>query len=246
MQPSTVRNAYTLLNFGSWANGGSGENPYIQLLPTTNSAEARNDFITARMGGTDSTNAPQFALLPASQQQHSPVSEEEKKEMYQELVLSRWPYILVGCLVFIFLVVGFCIWRCCCRKGARGCCGIGGKKAPKASRVSKMFNPMEPASTTYLPLQEPGTPTTGKSGYPSGQYSHSDSTYSLHEQGGYPPPPGVPQQSQSNLEYSQHSQHPDQYTSNAEYYNAAAPYQQEPKAYPSGNHPPPYNYGYAQ
>ncbi len=49
--------------------------------------------------------------------QHSPVSSEEKKKKYQELVLSRWPYILLGCLVFTLGLTGYCIWRCCCRKG---------------------------------------------------------------------------------------------------------------------------------
>lgn len=52
--------------------------------------------------------------------QHSPVSEEEKKKKYQEMVLSRWPYILLGCLVFTLGTTGYCIWRCCCRKGRKG------------------------------------------------------------------------------------------------------------------------------
>jgi hypothetical protein len=50
--------------------------------------------------------------------QHSPVSEEEKKKKYQEMVLSRWPYIFIGCLVFILLITGYCVWRCC-RKGRK-------------------------------------------------------------------------------------------------------------------------------
>lgn len=51
--------------------------------------------------------------------QKSPVSEEEKKKKYQEMVLSRWPYILLGCLVFTLGLTGYCIWRCCCRKGRK-------------------------------------------------------------------------------------------------------------------------------
>lgn len=31
-------------------------------------------------------------------------------------MLSRWPYIFVGCLVFVLLVVGFIVWRCCVRR----------------------------------------------------------------------------------------------------------------------------------
>lgn len=113
--------------------------------------------------------------------QHSPVSEEEKKKKYQELVLSRWPYILTGCLVLIIIVVGLCIWRCCCRKGAK-----------KGSKTKKGMFSGEPSNTTYLPLQDPNrskeglghspfdASTTSLGGhYPDAQYSPG---------GHYPPP----------------------------------------------------------
>jgi hypothetical protein len=34
---------------------------------------------------------------------------------YQEMVLSRWPYILAGCAVLVVLLLGLIVWRCCCR-----------------------------------------------------------------------------------------------------------------------------------
>ncbi|GLB38616.1 putative peptidase A1 family protein [Lyophyllum shimeji] len=233
---SFLRNAYTLLDFGSWANGQSGDHPFIQLASVTNAAQARQDFINVRLGGTDTTNDPKWALLPPDQMQHSPVSEEEKKKKYQELVLSRWPYILTGCLVAVLGIVGFCVWRCCRRKGA--------KKAGKSKKLNQLLS-TEPASTTYLPLQGQGGAThkgdhsPGLS--PGGQYhAHAQSQYSLDSQ--YPPGPQYPPDSRYS---GQHGAH-------AEYYNAGQHPSEQwhsdagylPPQHPSG-HPHP-SYGNAQ
>ena len=32
------------------------------------------------------------------------------------MILSRWPYIFVGCLAFVLIVLGLVIWRCCVRR----------------------------------------------------------------------------------------------------------------------------------
>ncbi|KAN0087502.1 Aspartic peptidase domain containing protein [Tylopilus felleus] len=112
-----LRNTYTLINFGNMVEGGSSSNnPYVQLLSLTNETAAVNDFIQVRLNGQNLINSPQYALLPASQQQHSPETEAEKKAQYEEEVLSHWPYILFGCLVVVFLLVAYCVWRCCCRR----------------------------------------------------------------------------------------------------------------------------------
>ncbi|KAG6887509.1 hypothetical protein C0995_014741 [Termitomyces sp. Mi166 len=145
---SFLRNTYTLLDFGSWADGAGGENPYIQLSSVTNSVQARQDFVTTRLGGTDTINDPKWALLPASQMQHSPISAEEKKKEYEEKILSRWPYILVGCLVGLLLIVGCCIWRFCCSAKAKA------RRAKKNKKASHLFA-TEPESTAYLPLESP-------------------------------------------------------------------------------------------
>jgi hypothetical protein len=118
---SFLRNAYTLLNFGNWIDVSSGtqDHPFIQLASITDVNQAHADFVNVRLGGKDTTGDAQYQLLPADQMQHSPVSEEEKKKKYQEMVLSRWPYIFVGCLVFVLLITGYCVWRCCCRKGRK-------------------------------------------------------------------------------------------------------------------------------
>ncbi|KAG8214530.1 aspartic peptidase domain-containing protein [Butyriboletus roseoflavus] len=112
-----LRNTYTLINFGNLVQGGSSSsNPYIQLLSLTDETAAVNDFIQVRLNGQNLINSSQYALLPASQEQHSPETAAEQKAQYEEEVLSRWPYILAGCLVVVLLLVAYCVWRCCCRR----------------------------------------------------------------------------------------------------------------------------------
>ncbi|KAG6866190.1 hypothetical protein C0991_007740 [Blastosporella zonata] len=211
-----MRNAYTLFDFGTWADGSSGEHPFIQLSSTTNSVQAKKDFISIRLGGTDTTGDSKWALLPADQEQKSPVSAEEKKKLYQEMILSRWPYILVGCLVAVLLVVGFCVWRCCCSAKAKA---RKAAKNRKSKKVSKLFS-TEPASTAYLPLE---APHKGEHSPAYDQHGHSNSQYSLG---------------------SQH-QGQQQYGAAADYYNSAPeqkPNQYLPQQYP-GAAP---HHGYAQ
>ncbi|KAJ6508388.1 aspartic peptidase A1 [Mycena sanguinolenta] len=140
-----LRNVYTLMDFGDWVDNASNDrgDPFIQLLPLTDPVAAHADFVNVRLNGVDTTGSSQYALLPASQQQHSPVSAEEKKKKYEEMILSRWPYILVGCLVGVILIIGLIVWRCCCRRKG------------KQSRNKGMF---EQKSQTYLPLQVQQTP----------------------------------------------------------------------------------------
>lgn len=174
-----MRNVYAVLNYGDWADDDTDSDPFLQLLSTTNVVAAHNDFVQVRMGGVDTTASSQWALLPASEEVHSPVSEEEKKKEYQEMILSRWPYIFVGCLVFVLLVAGFVIWRCCCRKGRknRGCCCCGRNKT-NAPVLEKHLNSGR-KSDSYLPLQE-GTLKANAS-----LMSFNNSAASLHPQSAY-------------------------------------------------------------
>jgi len=184
---SFLRNAYTLLDFGDWTDATSSDtgHPFIQMAPMTNIAAARQDFINVRLGGSDTTGDPRWALLPANQTQHSPVSAEEQKKLYQEMILSRWPYILVGCLVFVILVVGLCVWKCCCRKG---------KKPPKSKSKSKkdLFS-NEIESSAYLPLSEQQSRQQSTTSLPEVDYraSHSSRSYpnETQTQLAYPPHP---------------------------------------------------------
>ncbi|KAG5638675.1 hypothetical protein H0H81_011055 [Sphagnurus paluster] len=215
---SFMRNAYTLLNFGSWANGKSGEHPYIQLASVTNSTQAQQDFITVRLG-SDTTNDPKWALLPPSQMQHSPVSEEEKKKKYQELVLSRWPYILSGCLLIVVVSVGLCIWRCCCRKPPA--------KKPK----TKALLTGDLASTSYLPLT--GTSGTAAKGAGVGDRAPSPGfspSYHANSQSAYTLDSQYPQQSGGQYPGMQYPPDTRYLNSDAEYFNDQQQYAEPPRS----------------
>ncbi|KAI8978777.1 acid protease [Trametes punicea] len=113
-----LRNTYTLLDYGNFMENTASDrgDPYVQLLPLTDVNAAHKDFVQVRLNGVDTTGDPSHALLPPDQMQHSPISEAEKKKAYEEMILSRWPYIFVGCLAFVLIVVGLITWRCCVRR----------------------------------------------------------------------------------------------------------------------------------
>ncbi|KAF9533071.1 aspartic peptidase domain-containing protein [Crepidotus variabilis] len=189
-----LRNVYALLDFGNWIeNSSDQEHPYIQMVPTTSVAEGRGDFIQVRLSGTDTISDSRWTLLPAAQMQHSPISAEEKKKKYQEMILSRWPYIFVGCLAFIILTTGFCIWKCCQRRRARragglqnssnrkGTLGFFGKNDDKvASRELNSPYGGGAKQESYLPVAD-----------------HTQSTADLRN------PFATPQSSQHNLSHPQ-------------------------------------------
>lgn len=112
-----VRNFYTLFDYGNFVEDTSNDqgDPYVQLLPLTNPAAALADFASIRQNGTGSSSSSNI-LLPASQESHSPVSAAEKKQHLEGAVARNWPYIFVGCLVFVLSVVGCSVYACCCRK----------------------------------------------------------------------------------------------------------------------------------
>ncbi|KDR82582.1 hypothetical protein GALMADRAFT_237974 [Galerina marginata CBS 339.88] len=199
---SFLRSAYALLDFGDWiGDAGDQDHPYLQLLSTVDPVAARADFINVRLAGNDTISTPRWALLPADQLQHSPVSEEEKKKKYQEMILSRWPYIFVGCLAFVLLTVGFCIWKFCCKR-CRGkkqqdmaLEGKPGKKglsifSKKAARES--YVPLEYKNRSVADLSAPHTPGYSQQqhdsmpsypAYPPEQDYHRNSHSSYQSQG---------------------------------------------------------------
>jgi hypothetical protein len=117
-----VRNFYTLFDFGNFVEDTSNDrgDPYVQLLSLTDPTTALADFVKVRMNGTDTTGSSSNTLLPASQEVHSPVSAAEKKQHLEGLAARNWPYIFVGCLVFVLAVLGCCVYACCCRKRRSG------------------------------------------------------------------------------------------------------------------------------
>ncbi|KAF9013318.1 aspartic peptidase A1 [Cyathus striatus] len=176
---SFLRSAYTLLNFGEWTDDKTNEDPYIQMASIADYENAKQDFITVRLGGVDTTGDSKWDLLPADQMQHSPVSAEEKKKKYQEMILSRWPYIVTGCLVFIAIILGLCIWRCCCRRGKKNNQFGNNEKKGFFSRHRKGGKP-EP--TSYLPLQDPSRSQVNLA-YPTPPYQPGHNAYEHGGQG---------------------------------------------------------------
>lgn len=114
-------------------------------MPITDKTKAHTDFVQTRMGGVDVSGDSAHALLPADQGQKSPIPESEKKKELQAKILSRWPYIFLGCFVFFLILLGLGIWKCCQRRKQRrerkknAELGLGGKHQE---------------SRTYLELQD--------------------------------------------------------------------------------------------
>ena len=77
-----MRNVYTLLDYGNFMENTANDrgDPYVQLLPLTDAAAAKADFVSIRLNGVDNTGDAEHALLPADQMQHSPISKAEKKK----------------------------------------------------------------------------------------------------------------------------------------------------------------------
>ncbi|KAF8903100.1 aspartic peptidase domain-containing protein [Gymnopilus junonius] len=150
---SFLRSAYVLLNYGDWISGSSSQDsPYMQMVSTVDAVAARQDFINVRLSGNDTISTPRWTLLPANETQHSPISAEEKKKMYQEKILSHWPYIFIGCLAVVLISVGLCIWKCCCKrcrhkKGDIDLEGTSGKKG------FSLFKKKEAKRESYVQLE---------------------------------------------------------------------------------------------
>jgi len=140
-----VRNFYTLFDYGNFVPNTTNDrgDPYIQLLSVTDVAAARADFIKVRLNGTDTTNSESQALLPASQQSHSPVSAAEKKQHMEGAVARNWPYILVGCIVFVLGCMGFSLYACCYRK----------RRSNRRLKNPRLFN-----QNPYRSIHEPAPP----------------------------------------------------------------------------------------
>jgi len=117
---SFLRNVYAYIDFGKFVKGGTFKyDPFAYIMPTTDKAKAHSDFVQARMGGVDVSGDSAHVLLPADQGQKSPIPESEKKKQLQAKIFSRWPYIFLGCFIFVLMLVGFGIWKYCKKRKER-------------------------------------------------------------------------------------------------------------------------------
>lgn len=139
--------------------------PYVQLLPLTDKATAHADFVRTRLGGVDTTGDAAHALLPASEAKSSPQSEAEKKQQLEGKVLRQWPYIFLGCLAFVALVVGFTVWKCCCgrNRGKHSCYRRRNRDVKTKSLIlpttapgSQKYRQLHEESSLTMPMQTMG------------------------------------------------------------------------------------------
>lgn len=134
-----------LIAFHSVKGGSFDYDPFVYLMPITDKDKAHSDFVNARMGGVDVSGDSAHALLPADQGQKSPIPESEKKKELQAKILSRWPYIFLGCFIFFLMLVGFGIWKCCKRRRQR-------RQKKLAAELG--LEGKQRGNRTYLELQE--------------------------------------------------------------------------------------------
>ncbi|KAJ3483030.1 hypothetical protein NLI96_g6584 [Meripilus lineatus] len=176
-----MRNVYSLFDYGDWLENSKVKkgDPYIQLLSVTDKAAAHADFVKVRLGGVDTTGDAAHQLLPADQGKSSPVPAGEKKKLsltfrpfrYQEKVLSRWPYILLGCLIFVILMIILIVWKCCQARKRR----IARKKA-KAAKMG-IETPAKPNLTVYNQVDASSSTVHLKT--MGSSYQYDDDPYSL-------------------------------------------------------------------
>ncbi|KAH7914244.1 aspartic peptidase domain-containing protein [Hygrophoropsis aurantiaca] len=134
-----LRNAYLLIDFGSFVDGSSTSTnaPYLQLYPVTNATEASEDFAQQRSNSSASLSSD---LLSTSKSSGKSTSNSSAKK------LAAWVIgIIVGGVILVLLAIGLCFYCCCCRRRTK----------------SAAFVPATPAwapaygSESYRPLNEP-------------------------------------------------------------------------------------------
>ncbi|KZT08350.1 acid protease [Laetiporus sulphureus 93-53] len=111
-----LRNAYLLVDFGDFVDGSSSQTaePYIQLLSTTDPAQAHQDFVQERLGGVDNTSS--FHLLPASasnMSQGNDSSNTTDASLAGE-IKPYVPYIIAGSValgIFFIVMVAYFLTR---------------------------------------------------------------------------------------------------------------------------------------
>jgi len=162
-----LRNAYALLNYGNFIEGGDASaSPYVQLLSTTNPTQAHSDFVNERLGGVDTTGESQYSLLPASQGQHSPVPLDERVTHVEQKVIRYMPEIVTICVAVVLALLGYGTWVFIRRRRARRAAHA---KSEMRVSVGPGYNALEdPEPPIYLKNMESG----GYRGSYSNQYGY--------------------------------------------------------------------------
>lgn len=115
MGEAFLRNTYTLLNWGDFVDDVSAprDSPYVQLLSTTNAAQAHKEFVDTRLGGVDITAEPRFKFLKNGKK--SPVPDGERVQHLEGLAYRNRAAIAAGTVGGFILLVLLSIF-CYCRR----------------------------------------------------------------------------------------------------------------------------------
>ncbi|OSD06863.1 acid protease [Trametes coccinea BRFM310] len=106
---SFLRNAYIFINFGDFVDGALAKvgDPYVQLLPLTDPAEAHADFVQVRTNGVD--HSSQLHLLPAVPDNSEDDDDDDDSSSSDSGIKKYLPYIIAGSvaggLILIALVL---------------------------------------------------------------------------------------------------------------------------------------------
>ena len=147
----TVRNSYTLIDYGDFLDGTSSTaDPYIQLLATTELTEAHQDFVNVRLGGKDDQS---WQLLPTP----TSVSTPKAESPFVRKIKYYWP-IIAGVAGFLLLTL---ILSCLCVRRRRR--NTGGRAF---WRGQKSYQPLhDPAPVGMQSLGQAGAPRPSASDY---------------------------------------------------------------------------------
>ncbi|KAL1939796.1 hypothetical protein VTO73DRAFT_9496 [Trametes versicolor] len=133
---SFLRNAYMLINFGDYVDGAAASkvgDPYIQLLPLTDPAEAHRDFVQVRMGGID--RSADLKLRPALTDT-SDDDDDSTTTDSGDNIKKYLPYIIAGSVAGGLILLGLVLYAC-----------FGGSK--------KRYRPLHDPAPAGLPGQGP-------------------------------------------------------------------------------------------
>ncbi|KAJ3988032.1 aspartic peptidase domain-containing protein [Lentinula detonsa] len=178
---SFLRNVYALFNYGDFItdnNASARGDPYIQMLSTTDLADAHSDFVNQRLNGVDTTGSQ---TLNASTSTDSS-SSSSHKTLYFGLAIAA------GALALLFFVGAFCMRR---NKTKTAAAWVPGRSGGAYAQLSNINGPRDNhlASTSAPPytqydqrydhdgewgqtLYDPAAPG-GASSYPLSQYPAS-------------------------------------------------------------------------
>jgi len=163
-----LRNTYTLIDYGDFVDANATEKtpPFVQLLSLTDETDAHNDFVTARLGGVDTTSEAQYALVPPEQAKFSP----SRVNITKQNVQTTWDkvkhiLIIVAIVVGGVIVLGILLCVLSCAGIITCCCGGRRRKSYgfKGQETRQVYQPLNyPAPSSHTPHYGPhGTITHG-------------------------------------------------------------------------------------